>query len=325
MGSTKAGRTRLAAVVVLFVVGGMTYNQSQHIVDWARLRGYQPPAAVVTVADQTTMTPAARHLFYLNRPALQDKKDFHASCPNYEATIIIGCYRQGQRGIFVLKVDDPRLAGVEQVTAAHEMLHAVYNRLSRGDRAAIDGWLRSYANQQLSDARIKSTLQSYLKNEPGEQDNEMFAIFGTEVGRLPAELEQQYSKYFANRSVVVGYANNYQAAFSSRQDQVKQYDSQLNTLNDQIKANTNALSSQRQQLAALESKLTQYQQSGQVGRYNAGADDYNRSVAVYNDLLVLTQSQITGYNQMVKKRNGIAAQTVELRQAIDSSALPDKP
>lgn len=315
-------RSGFVGFLILVVVATVTYSQSQKIVDWIRLRDYQPPAAIAAIADQTTMTPAGRHLFYLNRAELQDKSTFRHSCPNYEATIVIGCYREGQRGIFVLKVDDPRLAGVEQVTSAHEMLHAAYNRLSKSERQATDSQLQTFASGQLSDARIKATLKGYEKTEPGQQTTEMFAIFGTEVSTLPPVLEQTYSRYFSNRQAVVAFANSYQAAFTSRQDQVKQYDARLNTMDASIKASTQRLDSQRAALEQASNKLRAYRQAGDLTSYNAAVSGYNQQVNAYNSLLDQTRTLIKQYNQLVRERNALAAETNTLRDAIDSNALP---
>lgn len=305
--------------MVILVAG---WSQSQRIGDWFRLRGYVPTAEIAAITEQTAMTGQGKHLFYINRPALEDKTTFRQNCPDYEATIVIGCYRQGQGGIHVLKVDDPRLEGVEQVTAAHEMLHAAYDRLRSSERAEIETWLQDFARNGLADERVKETLKSYETTEPGQQANEMYAIFGTEVARLPAELEQHYQRYFSNRAAVVGFAANYQEAFTSRQRQVEAYDKQLNDLNTKIKTNTALLGRRRDELAGAEARLNEYRQAGDIARYNEGVGDYNQRVGAYNVLLEQTRAQIEEHNRIVEARNDIAAQSVELRQAIDSDALP---
>src|SRR5690348_17199642 len=128
-------RLSVPLLLVLFGLLGLVAKNPYTVSDWLRLRNYQPDASVLTIADATSMTDRARHMFFINHPALQDKAAFHQSCPQYdEQTIVIGCYESGQRGIFVLKVDDQRLNGVEEVTAAHEMLHAAYERLSNSEQ-----------------------------------------------------------------------------------------------------------------------------------------------------------------------------------------------
>jgi hypothetical protein len=314
----------LIVLFLLLAVTGLTATQSQRIADWFRLRGYVPPAEIVSFVAETAMTPDGRHLFYINRPALEDKAVFRQNCPDYEATIVIGCYRQGQRGIHVLRVDDERLEGVEQVTAAHEMLHAAYERLNRKERQQVDAWLNEYAQNGLTDERIKASLKGYEKTEPGEQMNEMHSIFGTEVSTLPEQLERHYTRYFSDRQAVVKLAAAYQDAFTSREQQIAQYDTQLNELSKTIKSNTEKLAARREELERQEGELDRYRQSGNIERYNAGVDQYNRNVGAYNELLEATKVAINEHNRIVEARNAIAAQTIELRQAIDSSELPDR-
>lgn len=319
---SRRGNAGLVVLFILLAAIGLTLTQAQRIQDWFRLRGYVPPADIVEIVEQTSMTDAARHLFYINRPALEDKTTFRQNCPDYEATIVIGCYRQGQGGIHVLRVTDPRLEGVEQVTAAHEMLHASYDRLSDADRDQVGAWLTAYARDGLRDDRIKSTLKSYEKTEPGEQLNEMYAIFGTEVADLPDELERHYARYFHDRQAVVRLAADYQEAFSSRQKQVEQYDAQLNLLNQQIKTNTDDLASRRAELDRREAQLNRSREQGDIEQYNAGVAGFNQQVNAYNALLTRTKALIEQHNRIVIERNEIAEQTSELRQAIDSDSLP---
>src|ERR1700741_2054773 len=124
-------RGLIVLILVLLLIGG-TWLKRNAVYDWIRLRNYQVPSQIVQLATDTSMTPSATHLFYVNRPAIQDKNEFNQSCPNNggERTIILGCYHGHQTGIFLYTVSDPQLNGVMQVTAAHEALHALYERLS---------------------------------------------------------------------------------------------------------------------------------------------------------------------------------------------------
>jgi hypothetical protein len=117
-------RSLFLLVLWLALLGATAYNR-QNIIDWWRLWNYQAPAAIAQLATQDTMTAYARRIFYVNNAALDSKTVFSKQCPNNggEQTIVLGCYHSNQAGIFLLGVTDPRLNGVEQVTAAHEMLH----------------------------------------------------------------------------------------------------------------------------------------------------------------------------------------------------------
>jgi hypothetical protein len=75
----------------------------QDILDWWKLHSYQPPATVSQLAEQDSMTDYGRKVFYVNQPALQNRQDFSQNCPSgstQEQTIVLGCYRSNQAGIY---------------------------------------------------------------------------------------------------------------------------------------------------------------------------------------------------------------------------------
>src|SRR5665213_3192248 len=190
----------------LAILGLLAFNR-QNINDWWLLRHYQPPPAVAHLADQDTMTDYGRKIFYVNHASIESKTAFPQECPNNggEQTIVLGCYHSNQAGIFLLSVTDPRLDGVEQVTAAHEMLHGAYDRLSSSAKARVDAMLLDYYNHDLHDQRVRDTIAAYRKSEPHDVVNEMHSVFGSEIAHLPAGLEQYYKHYFTDRSKVTGY------------------------------------------------------------------------------------------------------------------------
>ena len=138
--------------VILLGFPVLVYFNAQNLVDWWKLRGYTPPASVSALASEDTMTKYATHVFYVNHPQIvSDTATFRQDCSENEQTIVLGCYHPEQEGIFVYNVSDPRLSGVQQVTAAHEMLHAVYARLSTKDRKPVLGKIKPYkGTSQLS-------------------------------------------------------------------------------------------------------------------------------------------------------------------------------
>lgn len=296
------------ALTVLILVFG------PQVREWYILRNYAPPADISQLATQTTMTDQARRLFYLNRPQIQDRSEFNTSCNGAggEHTIVLGCYHSPQRGIFVFSVTDTQLKGVEQVTAAHEMLHAAYDRLSRSERQHIDQLLVDYYQHDLKDERIKRVMALYKQSAPNDLPNEMHSIFGTEIGDLPQELETYYQRYFTNRQTIVSFSESYQAAFTKRQDQIEAYDAQLTKLEAQIKANQTSLN---QRAAGLRADRASVESSGDQEQ----VDSYNQRVAAYNALLQQTNQLVDEYNQTVERRNAIALEQIQLQKNIDSS------
>jgi hypothetical protein len=240
----------VAALSVFIIV------DKQNIYDWWKLRGYTPPSSVVTLAKEDTMTSYALKVFEVNHPAIENKTAFSVQCPNDggEKTIVLGCYHSGQDGIFILNVSDPVLNGVEQVTAAHEMLHAAYERLSSSERSKVDTMLLNYYHNDLKDPRIISTINAYKKSEPDNVVNEMHSVFGTEVASLPASLEQYYRLYFSDRQKITSYAAQYEAVFTSRQAAVNADDQQLTELKPQIDSLRSSINTQLDAINTEESR-----------------------------------------------------------------------
>ncbi|MBI4034308.1 hypothetical protein HY380_00240 [Candidatus Saccharibacteria bacterium] len=303
----------LTVLLALLIVLG--WSKRDAVYDWWRLRGYDPPKTVVELAKHGTMTDKARHLFYINRPALiADKTKFQKACTKTEQTIVLGCYQSPQLGISIFDVRDKRLAGVEEVTAAHEMLHAAYDRLSSDERQQIDGWLNDFYKNDLKDQRIKKNIASYKKTEPKDIVNEMHSIFGTEVRQLPSNLEKYYQRYFGNRLKVVAYSEKYEAEFTAREQQAKEILTQLKSLEAQISQSQANLAAVRQQLEADRGSIDS----------QAEADAFNARVNAYNAEVANLNSLVDQYNSLRLQYNQLVLQQRQLLKAIDTRSKIDK-
>jgi len=306
-------------LVILVSLPIIAIAKLQSIEDWAKLYNYNPPVAVSTLATQDTMTPRAIHDFYVNHPSLmQDTNTFNQECLQAEQAIVLGCYHPNQNGIFIHVVNDPRLNGIEEVTAAHEMLHAAYDRLSSSDKKYVDGLLEDYYKNGLTDQRIQSEINEYKKSEPTQVVNEMHSVFGTEAANLPAPLEAYYKQYFGSRSVVVGFANSYQGEFTTRVAEIDADDAKLNDLKNQISSEEASLKSQLTQINGDRAKLDEERASGQISQYNSDVPGFNTEVDSYNHGVSQLQSDIASYNQLVIDRNSIASELRSLDSAIDT-------
>lgn len=321
----RAGKTSLGSILGLLafaVISGLILSQKQQIVDAYRLHNYVPPAAIAQIASDDTFTPQTRRVYYVNKPMIQNKAEFKSECPNGggEKTIILGCYHGGQGGIYLLQVNDPRLNGVTQVTAAHETLHAAYDRLSGNERKGVDAMLLDYYKTGLKDDRIKKTIEGYKISEPKDVVNEMHSIFGTEVATLPKDLENYYTKYFIDRSKVIGYANQYQAEFTSRQETIKRDDAKLIEIKNQIKDIESNLGARQARISATQQDLLAKKRNGDTGGYNAGVPGYNADIDEYNRQVATAQSLVKQYNQLVSERNAVASEISELSNALSTGA-----
>lgn len=310
-------------LLLLLILLGVTWWQRQAITDWIRLYGYTPPPAIAQLAQQTTMTDRAKHLFYLNKPIISGKSQFGQYCKEQEQAIVLGCYHSDEDGIFLLRIDSSsQLHGVMQVTAAHEMLHAAYDRLSASQRTKIDQELQDFYDHGLQDKSVKAEIASYKKTEPHAVVNEMHSIFGTEVSHLPADLEQYYTEYFTNRQAVVAQARQYQQAFRSREQAVDRYDTQLARLKQQIGQHQTELLQQAASLKQRNHQMQAQRQRGDIAGYNAAVPGYNQAVDEFNNLLATAKQEIAQYNEIVKQRNALVVEEQQLAKQLSGSDLP---
>jgi predicted phage-related endonuclease len=305
-------------LVILLACNVLVWVERQNIADWWKLRNYTAPAEISSLASETTMTDYAKRLFYVNHPVLEDKQAFNEHCSDKsEETAVLGCYHGNRRGIYLYAVTDPRLDGVRQVTAAHEMLHQAYDRLSASEKERISGLLDDFYKNHLEDESIKTKIDNYNK-QGAELDNEMHSIFATEVRELTPELEEYYGQYFTDRVAIVTYSEAYQAEFTRRKEQVKAYDAQLSSLKDQIDTNKRDLKSKLSILKDKEKEINQDVADRNQAEYQADVAEYNQMVEVYNSELADTRALISEYNDIVAARNDIAVQEQELQEALDS-------
>lgn len=291
----------------------------QDLIDWWRLRNYTPPAQIVQLADATTMHGKARDLFYASQPEVNSKEQFNENCTDLsEESLVLGCYK-AQR-IYIYDVADQRLSGVKEVTAAHEMLHAVYERLGDDERQQINDMLAS-TQQKVQDTRLQDLVALYNKHEPGELYNELHSILATEYRNLPTDLETYYKRYFTDRMKVVNLAEGYSAQFVASEKRLEALEAQLASLKQRIDANTTLLQQRKEELDQ-DAKRLDTLRTRDAATYNQAVPGYNAKVAAYNNLVQETQAHIAKYNGLVTERNNEAAAHNDLYHSLDSQYQP---
>jgi hypothetical protein len=285
------GRYLLWAILpTLFVVRGISKPVAQRF----QLLNYNPPSEVSQLATQANMSDEGRKVFYLTTPTIEAKKVGLKLCTSSDAekTITLGCYVSGQ-GIFIQKVTDERLAGTMQVTAAHEMLHAVYHEhLSSSERTEIDReLLRVFDN--LNNPRLKKLIQIYRDRTPSHVSSELHSFLGTEVADLGPKLEQHYGKYFADRAKLVAMAQHKEQLFTGIENKSEEIEQQLQTLKNQIDSRGKTL----QQMSAA----------------GIATEDQKR---LYNAHVEALQQETDYYNQLVGSYNGLSSEGSSLNAGL---------
>lgn len=309
-----------SAAIILGSLFAIT--ERQRILDYLALRNYSPSERIAALASDTTMQDKTRRVFYINHPELNNKAEFRANCPGTEESIVLGCYIE-HGGIYLQDVTDPRLAGIIEVTAAHEVLHAHYDRLSQEERTRIDKLTTAfYAG--LDNPRIKRTVEQYRAKDPSVVPNELHSILATEVRELSPELEAYYAQYFKDRSQLVSFSENYEQTFVKLTNQVEAYDQQLKSLKVTIESNQLEIQGLNNDIEVQKAHLDALLDAGQTEEYNAAVSDFNAQVNTYNTLIARTRELTRQYNDIVAKRNEITTTEQELIESINSNVVPQQ-
>ena len=291
--------------------------RSQEIRDWWVLRGYVPSARVEKIGTETTMTDYARNLFYVHNPQIEPSNKFNLDCTIAEASIVLGCYNG--TGIFIYEVTDARLAGVQEVTAAHEMLHAGYDRLSDKERERVD-ILTAREMAKITDERLRTVIASYRSRDANIVPNELHSILGTEVRNIDPELETYYKKYFTNRSAVVALSEKYEQVFTDSKAKVERYDAELALIKSQVDILEKDLDIRADDLAIDKAELDRLAKTNRVSEYNNKVPSYNQNVNSYNLDLERYKGLIDEYNGKVVERNSLTVEQNSLIKSLDSKA-----
>lgn len=315
-------RSRVLIVVLALLSLGL-FTQRQVVRDRLKLRGYKPPARVAKLADEMDLTEQGRTLFYVNKPVITgDKKEFGAQCLEKKTgtdgtATVLGCYHGNDTGIFLYDVADARLAGVVEVTAAHELLHAAYERLAPEEKRKLQGLLEDATKDRK--AAVFTKLRKYKGAADEEIWDELHSILGTEFPELPKNLEAHYAAYLKNRKAIASAFGGYEAEFLSRQTKVETMDKEASVLRAQIETQKADLETRNKELAELQVKMQSLLKNHRERDYNKMVPQFNARAEAFNEALKAANAVIAKHNDIVKSRNEIAFETVEMTASIDSS------
>lgn len=315
--------TLIISLIAVIVTGWLVLNR-QFVVDQLSVWQYQPTSAVASLATRDTMSSQGRFIFYASQPAIQDSQSFNQSCTRKEqSTAILGCY-DGRR-IYIYNVTNAQLDGIQEVTAAHEMLHAAYQRMSSNEKTQVDGLLEAEYAKLKDNKDMAERLAFYARTEPGERDNELHSVIGTEVAEISPALEAHYKKYFSDRQAVVALHTKYDSVFTDIQTRSAQLSAQLTSLGATIEQNSTdynaGVAQLNQDIATFNSRAanngfsSQYEFNTARAALVARANDLNTQRDRIN-------SDVARYNAMRDQLSQLAVQSDSLNRSIDSNLSP---
>lgn len=303
--------------VLVVIVIAIILNRAW-IYDWLRGVAYRPTAEMVSIRDKLNLTGRGEFLFNATQPELNKADDFNVNCRQDEGEVaVLGCYTAGN--IYVYDIADAKLDGIRELTAAHELLHAVWARMNSAEKEDLKPILQQVYQNNLS--VLKDDIETYADDERIE---EIFVRAGTEIKKLPDVLEKYYAEIFSDQDVVVDFYEKYIAVFREIKMKMEGLASEIEVLRDSINV----------KMAEYENKVSQLE--ADIARFNSCAETAGCFVTeaefnVQRNALVLRESElnllndeinnmIDDYNLRVDEYNADALESRKLQNMINSKA-----
>ncbi|MGK2896574.1 MAG: hypothetical protein ACSLEY_03180 [Candidatus Saccharimonadales bacterium] len=314
----------LSVLLFAVVLVGLAYRYT--IVDQITVWQYRPTAEVQSIATKASLSNKGTFYFYASRPEVDGAEAFNVHCQRKEEhSAILGCY--DGRQIFIYNVTDDRLKGIREVTAAHEMLHAAWDRLTEGERSHISRLLEEEFKKH-STTELQERMAYYERTQPGERINELHSIIGTEITDLSDELELHYKLYFIERKTVVAKHDAYSKVFKDLENKANTLLIRIENLQKQIEnkkveyeAAMIALEHERAALEKQSASMNRTSQS-EVSAYNTRVSAYNQQIQSVRAQYVEITQLIAEHNDKVVEYNQITSNHQKLQDSIDSLKAP---
>jgi hypothetical protein len=312
----------IIALVLVSVSVWVILNR-QFVFDQWNVWQYQPTSSVESIKTRAGLSEQGTFYFYTSQPQVNSATDFNANCERQEAkSAILGCYANSQ--IFIYDVQNPQLDGIEEVTAAHEMLHAIWARMGPAEQKRVGGMLEAeYAS--IVDASLKERMDYYDRNEPGERANELHSIIGTEFQVLNPELEAYFKKYFSDRSKVVALHAGYEKIFNDLRTEsetllldINVLRAELTTLSSAFNTKTSAIDSDYAALKSDQATLDRSDEAA-VNAYNRRVSALQQRIDALSAERTLIIAKQNAFNEKVAQYNALVVKSNELNNSLDSS------
>lgn len=277
--------------------------------------GYRPSSEMSEIRANLELANTGYRIFNATMPALMEKEEFNQNCRERESeTAILGCYKDDR--VYVYNIVNDELSGIRELASAHELLHAVYDRMSATDKRSFEGILDE-VYQQNKDI-LGEEVELYDESEKKE---EIYVRAGTEIKELPEKLEKHYAEIFRDQDKIVDFYESYIKVFREIEKNMKDllvkiqtkeaeinnkntaYKTEAETLNKDINEFNDcaktpdcftsrvAFNNKRQSLIERENALSRTYEE-----INAMIAEYNKLVAEYNENILHGQILNTAIN-----------------------------
>jgi hypothetical protein len=308
----------LSVIIVAFAA--WLFLNRQFVIDQLAVWNYQPSSSIQSLDDRVGFTDKGLFTFYATRPVVAEPSEFNGKCPRQEAgSPILGCYTADDH-IYVFNVSNTQLDGIKEVTAAHEMLHAVWQRMSSAEQSRV-GALIMAAYEKNATPELRDRMAYYQRNEPDALTNELHSILGTEVSNLGPDLENYYGQYFKNRQTILDLHAKYDAVYKSLYGRADTLYTSMQSLSTSIQTRSKAYDNDIAQLSADIASFNSRANSGNfdsVSQFNTERAGLVKRSTALEAQRVSINNDIAAYGKMYDEYQTLSSQIAVLNDSVDS-------
>ena len=308
--------------LILIVIVIVCFLNRRWINDFFRGLSYSPSNMMSQIRDDLDLADKGKFIFNASLPELNQSDDFNEKCrARNEETAVLGCYVE--ENIYVYNIEDKELDGIRELTTAHELLHAVFERTSESEKER----LKPFLEKVYKDNRkiLEEDIETYDESEKFE---ELYVRAGTQVKKLPEELEKHYAEIFKDQDKVVSFYEKYISVFRRVEEELDKLTIEISSISNEIEKKTQEYG---QRLEKLNAEITDFNNCAEtVGCFESNAVFYERRnvlvleqgtlETMYNEINAL----IDNYNEKVDKYNEDVIWHDKLNDMINSNKKPEK-
>ncbi len=308
-------RTISILVICLSIISATLLINWTQMLDRITGLSFEPTPEMTTLAENLNLTTAADIIYRSTHPTIKDRTEFNQICTSANEEIsILGCF--DGRQIYIFNITNPELSGIKESTLAHELLHAIWDRISPVEQIDLEKHLGTvYAEHK---TELEPRLKLYSDTHFYE---ELHSIIGTEFAALPTALETYYAQYFVNQDTVVSYFEKYDAKFQKLKKEADDLRAQITSNIEIIDAETENYNDASAELSAAVADFNNRVESGAYTSIAAIQAERNVLLTRQSELQVLydrINSLVITTKQLGEQYETIIAQVQFLFDSINS-------
>lgn len=318
-------------VIALVVAGFVAYANRQQINDHFAAQRFDPSPEIIALTDSLLLTDPGHRVFWASEPTLDASQLFNVLCDRVDHSEhghILGCFTQER--IHLFKITDERLQGIVEVTAAHELLHAVFARIHGDARSSlVDALTELYNEIIVDDPSLEERMQVYASLSRVAFANELHSVFGTERRELPEWLESHYADWFEDRGVIVDYFDGYHAIFDQVQARSKEIQEEMDAIRFDVESRSEIY---RHSVEQFNADWARFLARNEAFEFSDDPDEFYRLRDEFFDRRAVLGAEMDSINAAINHYEELRIELIalselnqELDQQLDSDLAPPAP